>query len=114
MPNTVSAKDGIIFVALDGDQTYQAMAELGDALARLAENGVIDRILFDETAVGGIDSGARRGAGIIAKQFLYNKVALVGANPFIRALATLIAGTSKQVRQLKVFDELEEALKWLG
>ena len=113
MPVHVRVDGGIIMATISGDQTYSDLEALGDALASYAKDGTIDKLLLDETSIGSADSGARRAAGMVARRFYFNRVALVGANQFMRILVKLIANTTDHVDVLKFFNSRAQAVRWL-
>jgi hypothetical protein len=117
MPNHVSVIDEhSIRLTLVGDQTevnFAPTAQEAEVLAneaRAANRSI--NVLVDVTQVGHVTLGVRQLSAKNLREWPLNRVAIFGANTYLRHLANLvIVATGNQKSRL--FKTEEEALVWL-
>lgn len=109
--------DGFIHLDYMGEQNYEKvkadlvpMTELAEKLHKEKKHAYL---LVDASDVRKQDSGARKAAAEIVFSVPYDKVALFGAGPFLKNVASLIVKAIGKSNKFGFFDTKEEAARWL-
>lgn len=117
MPNLVSREDDIIFYRYIGDQTSETIDRLAAQTRALCQQlkheGKPGLLLVDLTELGAQDAGARKASATELDTLPVDKVAVFGANLFMKYLAQFIIRASKRSDITQYFDTKEAATAWL-
>jgi UDP-N-acetylmuramyl pentapeptide synthase len=119
MPNKVFLnKNEYIEIIYEGDQTSETVNNVVDETLKiisiLKKQNKPVKIINDLSKLGGSSMGARKTSAETLEKVKYDKVALFGANLFMKYLAILIIKASGMGEKVKYFDTREEAEKWLA
>jgi UDP-N-acetylmuramyl pentapeptide synthase len=119
MANEVSLnKDGYIEIIYEGDQTYESVNKVVQEVLKiitiLKEQNKPVKLLNDLSELGGSTYGSRKASAEALLKAEYDKVALFGANLFMKYLSILIIKASGKDSTVKYFDTREEAERWLN
>ena len=118
MPNKVFEEAGLIHNVYEGEQTADTVIEVQhrteDLIAKLRAQGRSALILVDLRKLTGTHSSARLGSSDNLKKFDFDRIALFGANLFIKYLANFIIKASGNGRRVRYFNSETEARAWLA
>ncbi|HSW89670.1 MAG TPA: hypothetical protein VLH19_02240 [Patescibacteria group bacterium] len=117
--NTVSlGPDNIIMAAYVGDQTEdtitQTWKETIPMVKELRDKGLPIKVILDLSKLTGQNSSARRAARDVLLQLAPDKMAVIGANTFIRYLAGFIFKATNMEKNIKQFPEMKDAAAWIN
>jgi|SRR3989344_3599926 len=113
----ILGKNDIIFNIYQGDQTTTTVANVVSKTRNIIE--ILRRkkqpvyILADLSKMGKSNFGSRLESVEALKTMRYNKVALFGANLFVKHLANFIIIASGRQNKIKYCNSKDEAIKWL-
>jgi len=111
------SEEGIIYNIFEGDQTehtvHAVTYENRKFSEKLREAGRKVIILTDLSQLGASTAGSRKAATEALQKMDYDKVALFGANRFMKHLANLILFGSGMGEKARYFDTREQAEEWL-
>lgn len=119
MPNKVFLnKDGIVEQTCEGDQTLASIQDLikdtDEITAKLQEQKKKVLILTDLFRVRNADYGSKKASLAGLTKHHYDRVAIVGASPFMKLLSGSIIEAAGAAERVKNFDTRETALSWLS
>lgn len=114
MHNSVQLRgDGIVYILQVGDQTYDSIMALHKQVLDLTAGIQNARILVDNSAVSRVDMGARRAGLTVARELRYQKMAFVGASPYMAELINAIALAAGKRKTIHFAKDEAEAVAWL-
>ena len=118
MPNQVFLrKDGIVCCIYDGSQTSDSLGlmirETEKITNQLRKQSKPVLILVDMTRFGNVTTDARIVAANSLERKTYDKVAIFGANKFLRHVSNLIIFASGKSEKVRHFESPEAAIQWL-
>lgn len=109
--------EGIVCVALVGDQSYQTIDQLCQQTLRLVEQLKLQHKpllgLVDLSRQTGFSTGSNRAALESLDKIDYDRVALVTGNPLFGDLARKIIRALGKDDRTKFFETRDEAVPWL-
>ena len=109
--------DGVIEIKVNGDQTYESFGAIYDAanplIKQLAEQNKPVRGLIDLTNKGKYTPGSNRAAMETLEHIHYEKIAFYGAEYLLKEVTELIILAMGKKDNTKVFNNREEAVRWL-
>ena len=110
-------EDGYIHWEFIGDQDYeivkQSELEISKLTKELHKAKKFSYVLGDFTKIGKQNSGARRAGGEFMNNLMFDKAAGFGAPLYIKYVGNLVIKASNKANKLKIFNTVEEALRWL-
>lgn len=117
MPNKVFLEGDIVHNVFEGDQTersvYTVVYENRKFAEELRKQGKKVLMMSDLTNLGASTAGSRKASTDALQKMDYDKVALFGANKFMKHLANLIVFGSGMSHKVRYFDTKEQAEEWL-
>lgn len=110
-------KDGLIFCVYDGSQTAESLGlmvrETEKISSQLRKENKPVLILVDMTRFGNASIDARATAASALERNTYDKVAIFGANRFLRHVSNLLIFATRKSDIVRHFESEEHAKKWL-
>jgi hypothetical protein len=117
MPNSVAIKDDIICMVFEGDQTEATYLGVSKEAERLVQERVSRhervKVLVDVRHIGTVTLAVRQLAAHNLRIWPLYRVAIFGANTYLRHLANLVIMATGN-RGAKVMKTEQEALAWLN
>ncbi|MBI3283103.1 STAS/SEC14 domain-containing protein [Candidatus Curtissbacteria bacterium] len=118
MPNQVFLdQDGFIHNIYQGDQTRESVEAVvnknNQLVAKLRQQNRPVLVLADLTQLGQSSLGSRQASAEALKNEDFDKVALFGANIFMKHVGNFIITASGQDQRAKMFNTKDEAIGWL-
>lgn len=118
MPNKVFlGENDIIFNLYEGNQAQESIQNMVNEnnriITKLRRQNKPVLVLADLTKLGQSSIGSRQASADALKNKDYDKVALFGANKFMKYVGNFIITASGQERRARMFDTEDEAMAWL-
>lgn len=118
MPNEVRlGDDGFIHNVYRGDQSEASVLQVAEEtlalIDELRDRGRPVRLLVDLREMGGSSASSRRASWEALKGSDYDRIAIFGANRFLKHVANLIIRASGRADVARTFGSREQAVAWL-
>lgn len=113
LQNSVKLDDGIICYTQAGDQNREAGLNTISAIRNLAGGLSEVKLLVDYTDSGSMDEEAIQNGFYALRSLPIDKVAIIGASPFLKELITTMALAAGKSNIIHFAKSREAALAWL-
>ncbi len=115
--NTVKVIDNYIDVCFIGDQSYDAVKDVGRQAQAAAQEFINQdewvRVLIDLSREGKITAGSRRATREVYSYGTYDRLAIFGFNKLLETFINGLIKASRRESHVRLFDNREDALEWL-
>ena len=107
------AEDNILYITVVGEQDEKTALAMKEAVIKFT--GMVDarlNIFVDNSKAGKASSAARKLFNDLMDMKEFGRIAIFGAHPVAKVLATFVIGLSGK-KDVRFFNSREDALDWL-